>query len=249
MSKKAQAVQAQTPPPTHGSNQPDRQTQIDKMNAEIDELGEIEGKGGNSRATLGIRCVEWAADGTADTGDAFTIYDRYMRTVETAAAAFGGTKRKRQSADQGRKQNASKIRQFLKMGGLKIIDPVKVINNAAGVVKDARSKGLIAFGPYEALLNIAREQCANTQNELTDEEMIECNQPTERGDPEEADSLGAIVAKIDKHEERFGTSDETVEAGSQLRSRIEMLGGTTAQKKAKERAAEKEAKKNKIKRK
>jgi len=218
-----------------------RQAQQDEMFKEIDELGEIEGKGGNAKATLGVKCVEWAAGGTADVGDAYTIYDRYTQRVEDVAAVFGGLKRSK-DPEAGRKQNASKVRQFLKMGGLKQIDPVGVIHRAASVVKDERAKGIIAQTPFDALLNIARAQCINTQNELTREEMIKATQPKDKGDVAEADSLGSISHKLEKHENEFGASDEVTEARTQIDARIETLGGTSAEKNRKKRAEEKAAK-------
>jgi len=218
-----------------GGNRAAAQSQ---MFNEIDELGEIEGKGGNSRATLGVKCVEWATQGVADVGDAAPIYDRYINKAEGVAAVFGGLKPKK-DPESGRKQNVSKVRQFLKMGGLKTIDPIRVINIAAAVVKDARGKGTISYAPFDALLNIARKQCGQTQAELTAEEMLECNQPRTPGDVIEADALGAIVGKIEKYEKAFGAQTETTEALEQLAARIESLGGTTAQKKERERVRKK----------
>lgn len=234
-----QASPAATPmQPTPASAGGNRAAIQAAMFQEIDDLGEIEGKGGNARATLGVRCVEWAADGTADVGDAAPIYDKYIQKAQTVASVFGGLKQKK-DPEQGRKQNVSKMRQFLKMGGLKTIDPVRVINQAAGVVKDERAKGTIAHSPFDALLNIARKQCANTQTEMTRDEMIACNQPRAPGDVAEADYLATILAKLEKHKEQWGGTDETEEAMSQVSARIEELGGTTAQKKVAAAAAEK----------
>jgi|SRR5882672_2889060 len=243
MSKHKQAVASGPPAPSGGNRAVMQQAMFD----EIDNLGDIEGRGGNARPTLAIRSVEWSASGVADVGDAHTIYDRYIQKAEDVAAVFGGLKRKK-DPEQGRKQNASKIRQFLKMGGLKTIDPVKVINVAAGVVKDARAKGTIAYSPFDAMLNIARKQCLNTQVEMTPQDMIDCNQGKLRGDLEEADDLGHVSIRLEKHEKKFGQSDEVTTAREQIDGRIEALGGTTAQKKQKARAAAKEAKKNKVKR-
>ena len=235
-------VPASAPPPqvpvAAGGNRAAIQAAMFK---EIDDLGEIEGKGGNARATLGVRCVEWAADGTADVGDAHSIYDHYIGKAQEVAAVFGGIRQKK-DPEAGRKQNVSKVRQFLKMGGLKTIDPVAVINSAAGVVKDERAKGTISHSPFDALLNIARKQCANTQTAMTREEMIQCNQPRPPGDVAEADFLATILAKFEKHKEQWGSTDETEEAMSQVSARIDELGGTTAQKKVKA-AAEEKAKK------
>jgi hypothetical protein len=225
-------------PASAGGNRAAIQAQ---MFQEIDSLGEIEGKGGNARATLGVRCVEWAADGTADVGDAGPIYDHYIQKAQSVAAVFGGLKQKK-DPEQGRKQNVSKVRQFLKMGGLKTIDPIKVINVAAGVVKDERAKGTIGHSPFDALLNIARKQCANTQAEMTRQEMIDCNQPRAPHDVAEADYLHAILVKLEKHKEQWGGTDETEEAMAQVSARIDELGGTTAEKKRKAAADAKAAK-------
>lgn len=235
--------QAMNPPIASPSNRAAIQA---PMFDEIDNLGEIEGKGGNARATLGVRCVEWASQGIADVGDAAPIYERYYKKVEDVAAVFGGT-RKRGSMESGIKQNVSKLRQFLKMGGLKTIDPVAVINEAAAVVKEERSKGTIIYPPYEALLNIARKQCIMTQSPLTRQEMIEVNQQRDQGDVTEADSLNLIKNKLLRHEDTYDKSDEVTQAIEALDSRIESLGGTTSQRKQRERA-EKKAKEQEEKR-
>lgn len=247
MSKNKQlATMPVAPTPAMGDN---RKAMQEQMFKEIDDLAQQEGAGVNSRAELGIRCVGWSANGMADVGDAKPIYDRYISNVQDIAATFGGLKIKR-NKESGEKQNISKIRQFLKMGGLRTIDPVKVINHAAAVVKDERLKGTITYGPFDALLNIARAQCASTQTELSREEMLDCNRARDKGDVIEADSLGRIKSALESHAETFGDHDETTEALEKIDSRIEALGGTTAQKKQKERA-EKEAEKkaNKVKRK
>lgn len=244
MSKKAQAAAIPNVPTSAGGNMANRQ---DQMYREIDELAKTEGSGANSRAHLGVKCVEWSAGGIADVGDAKPIYERYIGQVQDVASAFGGLKIQN-NPDSGLKQNVSKIRQFLKMGGLKTIDPVAVINTAAAVVKDARLKGKIGYGPFDALLNIARAQCGQTQTALTDEEMIAVNQPKDRPDLLEADDLGKIAAAITAHVDKFGEATETTEALTQIEAKIEQLGGTTAQKKEKERQ-QKLADKKKVKRK
>jgi hypothetical protein len=235
MSKKSQAAQTQ---------QSNREIAQERMFAEIDELATTEGVGANARAILGVRCVEWSAGGDADVGDAKPIYERYISHVADASNPFGGLRIKGDK-ESGTKQNVSKFRQFLKMGGLRTIDPVSVIHRAQGVVKEERLKGTIAYGPFDALLNIARRQCVQTQSELTRDEMIDCNLPKDHGDITEADSLGRIKASIAKHEDTFGESIETTTAGENINARIEALGGTTAQKKQKERAEKAAAKKTK----
>ena len=128
MSKNKQAV---APIITPGDNIKSAQEQMYK---EIDELARTEGAGANSRADLGVRCVGWSANGIADVGDAKPIYDKYISAVADVANVFGGIKIKR-NKESGEKQNVSKIRQFLKMGGLRTIDPIRVINVAAAVVR------------------------------------------------------------------------------------------------------------------
>lgn len=225
-------------PPVPQSTGGNRDAMQKAMFDKVDELGELEGKGGNSRATLAVMCTEWAYQGIADVGDAQTIYSRYLQKSEDVAAVFGGLKPNKDPV-AGMKQNTSKIRQFLKLGGLKTIDAIKVINVAAGVVKDERAKGTITQSPFDALLNIARKQCAQTQAELSRQEMVQCNMPKEAGDLVEADELAKIAAKLEKYETTFGLQDETTEALEGIRSRIDALGGTTVEKKQKEAARKK----------
>jgi hypothetical protein len=221
-----------------------RQAAIEKMYSEIDQLGQVEGGAANARPEMAVRCVEWAAGGLADVGDSYMLYDRYVQSVEQVSANWGGSKRKRDSDPAtSRKANAWKVKQFLKLGGLKIIDPVRLIHRAKAVVKDARLKGTVSLGPYEAMLEIAQAQCANTQHELSDQEMIDVCQPKPKADVEEVDSLGVIRSRLEKHEETYGAHAETTEAKDQIDSLIQSMGGTKAERKARERAEKKAAKK------
>jgi hypothetical protein len=237
MSKKAVVVAM----PVGGN----REEVLRKIYDEIDSLGVTEGMGNNARPTFAIRCVEWAASGDAGQEDAYTLYDRYIATRENASA-FGTSMRENEKGEKGRKQNAYKFRVFLKMGGLKIINPVEVINQAVAVVKDSRNKGVITLAPFESLLNIAVAQCSSTQGALSDQEMIEACLKEGREDPEENDAIGQLINRINKHEKKYGEKQPTTEARDILQLDLDAMGGTTKQRKAREKAEAK--KKRKVKR-
>lgn len=205
-------------------------------------LGENEGRGAVSRATLAVQMVEWAHQGLADVTDAETFYDAYMGRAADLQETFGGTKKQANEAN-GRKQNVSKFRQFLKMGGNKKFDPTAVIYDAAKLVKEERAKGTIKFAPFDALLNIARKQNHDDycEDPLPQEVMLTCNQPKVRDDRIEADLLDAHKRKLEKLAEDY-PSPEVDEAIEGLAARIEELGGTTKQQKEAAKVAAKKAK-------
>ena len=226
------------------SNGSNRDAVREQMFVEIEVLGESEGRGATSRAVCAVKMVERAAAGDADVTDAELFYDRYMGRSAHVQAAFGGG-RKQGTEESGRKQNVSKFRQFLKMGTNKRIDPVAVIYDAQALVKEERAKGTIKFAPFEAMLNIAREQCKpdNVDEAIGKEHMIMCNQPKEKADRSVADKLFAQKTKLQGIYED-DAHDLLADAIECIDTLIQDLGGTTADAKKAERErkkAEKEA--------
>lgn len=216
----------------------------EQMFKEVETLGETEGRGATSRAVCAVKMVEFAANGAADVTDAEMFYDRYMGRSAHVQAAFGGG-RKQGTEESGRKQNVSKFRQFLKMGTNKRIDPVALIYEAQATIKEERAKGTIKFAPFDAMLNIAREQCKpdNVDEAIGKEHMIMCNQPKEKPDRSTADRLFAAKQKLEKINED-DPQDLLSDAIECIDTLISDLGGTTADAKKAERErkkAEKEA--------
>jgi len=222
-----------------------------KLFEEIDKLAEDEGEGGNARPRLAMLCVQWAHAKEADIADATPIYQRYIDKVENVTSVFGGT-RKKGDADSGFKQNVSKIRQFLKMGGLDTIDPVKVMEEATEVIRAERTKGVLTVSPFDGMLNIARHQVKYASEAISRDEMIRINLPRDKGDTSEADGLGHIGRRIDAHMTKWGESEELTQAYDLINNKVDELGGTSGDKKHKEKVEKlikKQEDKRKVKRK
>jgi hypothetical protein len=226
------------------TNQSNIEARRQQVFEEAETVGETEGRGAVARAAFAIKLVEWSSEGVVDVSDAESLYDKYMGQSSSIQQTFGGAK-KIKNENNGRKQNVSKFRQFLKMGGNKKFDPVLVISDAARLVKEERAKGSIQYPPFDALLNIARKQNHDDycEDPLPAEVMLSCNQPKERSDRVEADALDAEKRRLEKLNDLY-QSTELEEAIESLAARIVDLGGTTKQQRDAQRAADKAAKKN-----
>lgn len=216
------------------------------MFEEARNFGKTEGRGKVARAAWAIRCVELAAEGRANVGDAERIYDEYMGSNEEIQEGFGGSEESRKG--NGRKQNVSKFRQFLKLGTSKKFDPVLVAHNLKQIAAEERAKGTTSLSPFDAQLEIVRMQVRGeyADEPLTDEQMRYALQKKVKADKTEADMLDADKRRLEKTNEIYPSAEleESIEA---LAARIEDLGGTTKQQKERakiEAAARKKAAKN-----
>jgi len=207
----------------------------------VTTLGEREGMGTNSRPGLFVHFVEGAAKGYIAEDDVETYYGRYCKAV----AAKQNIGYQPQSSI---KQQVSKFKAAVKLGGLIHVNGQEVINVAIDVQKEQRgaNEGKLPMSPLDGLVNVARAQLSFPDTPLTREQIDRVMRPTEKDDPTEADRLDKVASAMEK----IRTDDDATEDTktvldaviTPILDRIKALGGTTAQREAASREQAKLAK-------
>jgi hypothetical protein len=207
----------------------------------VTTLGEREGMGTNSRPGLFVHFVEGAAKGYIAEDDVETYYGRYCKAV----AAKQNIGYQPQSSI---KQQVSKFKAAVKLGGLIHVNGQEVINVAIDVQKEQRgaNEGKLPMSPLDGLVNVARAQLSFPDTPLTREQIDRVMRPTEKDDPTEADRLDKVASVMEK----IRTDDDATEDTktvldaviTPILDRIKALGGTTAQREAASREQAKLAK-------
>lgn len=215
---------------------PTSNSQVDKAAALQDayDMGKREGGGATARANFYITLVEWAKDRRIDVSNAEEMWDNFDKGAAAGAAMIGGMKHvDDEKANDVRKVRVSETRQFIKMGGIVYIDPTEVMDRAMAIIKKARLEGRVVRKATDCMINVARAQNNDEQNALEDdaiEAAIADKVPAERS---EADMLGKVFEALEKIEKKHGESDEVTSAMGYVQKRIDDLGGTSKQQKAK----------------
>jgi hypothetical protein len=204
--------------------------------ADIRELGIVKGRGANAQIQAAIQCTEKSTEGVLDVGKTEEVYDAFLGGEAQAGSTTGVAREEKKD----RAQRVSELRQFVKMGAIKTIDPVTLIHNAVAWVNEAKSTGLLGKGVkvYSALVDIARAQCKIPEHQLEQDEAVAAAQPKKGREKEEADYWGQVRDRIDKIHRVFGKSDETEKIMSSVQLQIDDLGGTSADRKKAKKARE-----------
>jgi hypothetical protein len=224
-------------PPGNGSNsQPDRTSAL----KEAYEMGKREGNGSAARAGFYLNLVAYAKEKRLDVTDSEDSWDNFDKGAAAGAAMVGGMKASDNPTDT-RKVRISEVRQFLKMGGIPYIDPVAVMDRAVAIIKKARLEGRVKSKPTDCMINVARAQNNDEQNELDDQTIEIVIQPKVGHEKVEADALASVINDLEKVTKKFGESDEVTDAIAYIDKRIQDLGGTTKQKRSAAALAKKAA--------
>lgn len=197
---------------------------------EIRELGRTKGRGLNAQISAAVQCVERSSEQVINVKQTGEIYDAFLGGEVQAGSATGTAK----DESKDYKVRISELRQFVKMGGLKIIDPVKLIHDAVSWVNKAKANGKLGAGTktYSALVSIARAQNKiGEQHQLEEDEAIAAAQPKVGREKEGADYWGAVRDRIEKIRKEFGTSEDIDKVQSSVQLIIDDLGGTSADRK------------------
>lgn len=207
----------------------------------VTTLGEREGMGSNSRPGLFVHFTEGSAKGYLDEDDVETFYGRYCKAI-AAKQNIG------YAPQSSVKQQVSKFKAAVKLGKLVHVNGQEVINIALEVQKEQRAanEGKLPMSPLDGLVNVARAQLSFPDQPLTREQIDRVMRPTEKDDPSEADRLDKIAGAMEK----IRTDDDATEDTktvldaviTPILDRIKALGGTTAQRAAKQREQDKLAK-------
>ena len=135
----------------------DRKTAL----AYVGELGRQSGKGKNALPMLGIYCCEQAQNGTFEPEDNKLIYEDYITNESKKAEHQLG----------GKLANASKLKNFLKLGCMPTIDGVAVLQDAVLAHEQLRKAQIKVKSAYVAYETIAKAQLASPTSRLTPEEI------------------------------------------------------------------------------
>lgn len=211
--------------------------------ARVQALGKNEGLGDNSRPGLFVTTCEAALKRVIGVDDCDDIFDRYSKSV----AATQGVGWKPQASQ---KQQVSKLRVAIKLGLLTQVNGLELLNKviAAQKAQRAANEGKNDFPPFDGLVKVSRFQLKAPDSMLPDEVISGLLIKGAADLPEEADRLEKIVKAIENlaGAKEDPVSEESIdaltEAGSALMTRIRELGGSTAMRKAAQKAEEQAAK-------
>jgi len=136
------------------------------LKAEMRRYGQAEALGSASRPTAGLRLVSAAFDGLIGEGDAEMTYAEYQSGMVSV-----GKKNSLVSNAASEKVQVSKFRQFIKVGMLPGVDARDVMDRATKVIEALRAADVKIYPPFDALLNVAREQMKQPDDALTDAQI------------------------------------------------------------------------------
>jgi len=139
------------------SRDADRKTAL----AYVAKLGTTSGTGKNALPMLGIYCCEQAQFGTFEPEDNKLIYDDYLTNESKKAEHEAG----------GKAANASKLKNFLKLGCMPSLDGVAVLQDAVIAHEQLRKAQIKVKSAYVAYETVAKAQLASPTSRLTPEEI------------------------------------------------------------------------------
>lgn len=155
--------------PAHGVND----QRFDDAMTKTREIARTHGAGERALPVFAAHVVRWAAEGIVDStkdrqgkgiDDAKVLYDEYLKGYSAKVEHGAG----------GKKANASKLRQFIKVGELSstLGDPVIQFTRIADAWKAQQQLDPKSVkGEYPTLIDWARTQLENSDAPLTDEHL------------------------------------------------------------------------------
>jgi hypothetical protein len=215
---------------------PTSNSAIDKQAALDDAyaMGKREGGGATARANFYETLVAWSKDRRIDVSNSEEMWDSFDKGAVSGSAMIGGLKASAKP-EETRKVRVSETRQFIKMGGNPYIDPCEVLDRAMGIIKQQRQAGLVKRKATDCMINVARAQNNDEQNALANDAIERAIADKVDDEKSEADMLGRIAIDLEKVIKKHGESDEVLDALAYVTKRIDNLGGTTKQQKARAR--------------
>lgn len=242
----ALAVAGVTLPETPTGNEADASHNVPPPNASMTKegllasarlFGKAEGMGANSRPELFRKVVEAAACGAIVEEDAQSIHETFAKAI-SRATNIGYVKM------PSEKVQVSKMKTLIKFGQLQYVSPIDTAQRAFNVYKELRDQNSgkpLTKSPADALLTVARAQLSVPEQYLDEEYIKVIINPAPRAEKDLADVLGQIHDAMLKAEEKGAGCDELTTCIDSLGSRIKELGGTSKERKAREKHAAKAA--------
>jgi hypothetical protein len=210
-----------------------------KILARVRDLGSKEGLGENSRPGLFLVMCEGARHGLFTKDDVAPAFQSYALSRANAR----GIGYKPQDSE---KQQVAKLGVAVRLGELKFVNGLDVIER----VKEAQAEqlqakdGKLDYSPFDGLVHVARFQLKSPDTLLSMDVIRGLLLKPAKDEPEEADRLERILKAIRSLQDakEAPVSEESLnalqEAAEPLETRIKELGGSSAQRKAAEKARE-----------
>jgi hypothetical protein len=172
---------------------------LDALKRKMQAHGALEAKGNASRVDAAKDALIASFNGDIDEGDAAELYAAYA-----AGAAKAAGKNPNAVLHASEKQQVSKLRQFIKLGALpNPVDGRDVVARAEARIAAHRSNEADLKPPYDALLDVARQQVKAPDAALTDEEIDLAVLRPEKVDKSDLDKLVAAYKAAHKLAEKL----------------------------------------------
>jgi hypothetical protein len=172
---------------------------LDALKRKMQAHGALEAKGNASRVDAAKDAMIASFNGDIDEDDAAELYAAYA-----AGAAKAAGKNPNAVLHASEKQQVSKLRQFIKLGALpNPVDGRDVIARAEARIAAHRSNEADLKPPYDALLDVARQQVKAPDAPLTDEEIDLAVLRPEKAEKSDVDKLVAAYKAAHKLAEKI----------------------------------------------
>lgn len=134
-------------------------TRLDDLRKFMRDQGAQEAAGKEALPQTALRLVRDAADGVIEPDNATMLYEDYLK----------GSSRKEvhEHTSNGKAGNTSKMRQIISLGCLPRVDGVSVLDMVVDVRAHLKTKERKVKGAYKAMVDAARAQLADPENQLT----------------------------------------------------------------------------------
>jgi len=218
-----------------GDNIEGKQT-VKQIVARARELGKREGLGDNSRPGMFLLCVDAAKRRSIGKQDVPTIFEEYSKS----SAAARGVGWKKQDSE---KQQVSKLTVAVRLGELPHVDGMALMEKVIACQKAQRlaNEGKMDFSPFDGMVRVARHQVKAPSVMLDDDVVQGLLLKPAKELADEADRLAKVTQAIDSllNAKEEPVSEESVASLADARkivaARIEELGGTTSQRRQREK--------------
>lgn len=169
----------------------------------IRELGRDAALGKDSLPKLAFQVTKMAQDGVIDLEKKWQDPVDASKMFDDAEYLFGeyakaeGKKAIHERTAGGLKANVSKLRQLITFGVMTTIDPSSVLERAVKVRSEMIDQGEKVKAAYASYVDVARVQIANSDDELTDEQLTAAIRKPAAKDPEVEKILRGVYKKLE----------------------------------------------------
>lgn len=155
-------------------------TRLEDLDARLEGLGEATAAGKEALPITALELVRAAADGYVKPGQAEGRYEAYLRGMSR--------KEYHEHSAGGKAANVSKMKKIIELGCLPHVDGIGLLDMVVDVRADMRANNRKVKGSYKAMVDAARAQLLQPENQLT-RDVIEQICDAGKADPDLIDKL------------------------------------------------------------